>query len=157
MPTSLMKQVVRIFAVVWLILNEREVRMLWKSVVSKKRVRWELRMLLLRKCPAFREATAVLTPHRQHQRSEETYSLLTANQTAIQWLFTESFILEIPTTRSKHPHINNTYPKEYVSDGLGMMPGREKVLPPRSTMPLQQGLILPSKPHCSWCPSSRIR
>ena len=69
MPTSLMKQVVRIFAVVWLVLNER---VLWKSVVSKKRVRWELRMLLLRKCPAFREATAVLTPHRQHQRSKHT-------------------------------------------------------------------------------------
>jgi hypothetical protein len=140
MPTSLMKQVVRIFAVLWLVLNER---VLWKSVVSKKRVSWELRMLLLRKCPAFREATAVLTLHGQHQRSKETYSLLTTNQTAIQWLFTESSILEIPTIRSKHPLINNIYPKEYVADGPGMMLSRKKVAPPKNEILPQLGLTLP--------------
>jgi hypothetical protein len=41
MPTSLMKQVVRIFAVVWLVLNER---VLWKET---RRAKCELLLLLL--------------------------------------------------------------------------------------------------------------
>ena len=40
--TSLTKQVVRIFAMVCLVLYEREVRVLWKSVAWTKRVKWRL-------------------------------------------------------------------------------------------------------------------
>jgi hypothetical protein len=80
MPTSLMKQVVRIFAVVWLVLNEREVRVLWKSVAWTKRVKWRL---LFEDCPSrLREATAVLTLQLRPQRAERKFSL-TMNKSAM--------------------------------------------------------------------------
>jgi hypothetical protein len=135
MPTSLMKQVVRIFAVVWLVLNEREVRVLWKSVAWTKRVKWRL---LFEDCTSrLREATAVLTLYLQPQRSRRN-CLLTTNKTCHretpqQSLYTRyathSAMFNDPTKRSIE--------RRPTKRDHRMILGRGKVLPPRGVTPLR--------------------